>query len=143
MTLTAAINPVVPLNLIFPIQRVICPQSRQSVKYRIVTHNFTIDYLTNGKTLVINDIFSAAGVQNNNMGKWPGFAKNISPNYVCGICPDPNCHRDHRQFFELPLKYVENLHHKIKSGAKMIQEKQGNEGGRPLKKRRTTGPNEE
>ena len=53
MTLTAAINPVVPLNLIFPLQRVICPQSRQSAKYRIVTHNFTNDDLTNGKTLVI------------------------------------------------------------------------------------------
>ena len=54
MTLTASINPVVPLNLLFPLQRVICPQSRQSAKYRIVTHNFTNDYLTNGKTLVIN-----------------------------------------------------------------------------------------
>ena len=50
MTITAVINPVVPLNLIFPHQRVICPQSRQSEKYRIVTHNFTNDDLTNGKS---------------------------------------------------------------------------------------------
>ena len=50
MTLTAVINPVVPLNLLFPLQRVICPQSRQSAKYRIVTHNFTNDNLTNGKS---------------------------------------------------------------------------------------------
>ena len=50
MTLTAVINPVVPLNLLFPLQRVICPQSRQSEKYRIVTHNFTSDDLTNGKS---------------------------------------------------------------------------------------------
>ena len=49
MTLTAVINPVVPLNLLFPLQRVICPQSRQSAKYRIATHNFTTDDLTNGK----------------------------------------------------------------------------------------------
>ena len=54
MTLTAAINPVVPLNLIFPLQRVICPQSVQSEKYRIVTHNFTNDDLTNRKTLDVN-----------------------------------------------------------------------------------------
>ena len=44
---------MVPLKLIFPLQRVIFPQSRQSEKYRIVTHNFTNDDLTNGKTLVI------------------------------------------------------------------------------------------
>ena len=50
MTLTAVINSVVPLNLLFPLQRVICPQSRQSAKYRIVTHNFTNDDLTNGKS---------------------------------------------------------------------------------------------
>ena len=50
MTLTAVINPVVPLNLLLPHQRVICPQSRQSAKYRIVTHNFTNDDLTNGKS---------------------------------------------------------------------------------------------
>ena len=50
MTLTAVINPVVPLNLLFPHQRVICPQSHQSAKYRIVTHNFTNDDLTNGKS---------------------------------------------------------------------------------------------
>ena len=50
MTLTAVINPMVPLNLIFPLQRVICPQSRQSEKYRIVTHNFTNDNITNGKS---------------------------------------------------------------------------------------------
>ena len=49
MTLTAVISPVVPLNLIFPLQRVICSQSRQSAKYRIVTHNFTNDDITNGK----------------------------------------------------------------------------------------------
>ena len=55
MTLTAVINPVVPPNLLFPLQRVIFPQSRQSAKYRIVTHNFTNDNLTNGKSLVIND----------------------------------------------------------------------------------------
>ena len=54
MTLTAAKIPVVPLNLLFPIERVICPQSRQSAKYIIVTHNFTNDDLTNGKTLVIS-----------------------------------------------------------------------------------------
>ena len=50
MALTAVINPVVPLNLLFPHQRGICPQSRQSAKYRIVTHNFTNDDLTNGKS---------------------------------------------------------------------------------------------
>ena len=50
MTQTAAINPVVPLNLLFPLQRVVCPQSRQSAKYRIVTHHFTNDHLTNGKS---------------------------------------------------------------------------------------------
>ena len=50
MNLTAVINPVVPLNLLFPHQRVICPQSRQSAKYRIVTHNFTNNDLTNGKS---------------------------------------------------------------------------------------------
>ena len=50
MTLTAVINPVVPLNLLFPLQRVICLQSRQSAKYRIVTHNFTNDDLTNEKS---------------------------------------------------------------------------------------------
>ena len=50
MNLTAVINPVVPLNLLFPHQRVICPQSRQSEKYRIVTNNFTNDDLTNGKS---------------------------------------------------------------------------------------------
>ena len=48
MTLTAVINPVVTLNLIFPHQRVICPHSRLSAKYRIVTHNFTNDDLTDG-----------------------------------------------------------------------------------------------
>ena len=53
MTLTEVINPVVPLNLLFPHQRVICPHSRQSSKYRIVTHNITNDDITNGKTLVI------------------------------------------------------------------------------------------
>ena len=65
MTLTAAINPMVPLNLLFPHQRVIYPQSRQSAKYRIVTHNFTNDDLTNVNILAIsltisyfiNDIF--------------------------------------------------------------------------------------
>ena len=46
MTLTSFINPVIPLNLIFPHQRVICPHSRLSAKYRIVTHNFTNDDLT-------------------------------------------------------------------------------------------------
>ena len=50
MNLTAVINPVVPLNLLFTHQRVICPQSRQSSKYRLVTHNFTNDDLTNGKS---------------------------------------------------------------------------------------------
>ena len=48
MTLTVVINPVVPLNLLFPHQRVIFPQSRQSAKYRIVTHDFTNDYFTDG-----------------------------------------------------------------------------------------------
>ena len=48
MTLTAVINPVVPLNLLFPRQWVICPHSRLSAKYRIVTHNFTNDGLTDG-----------------------------------------------------------------------------------------------
>ena len=50
MILTAVINPVVPLNQLVPLQRVICPQSRQPAKYRIVTHNFTNDNLTNGKS---------------------------------------------------------------------------------------------
>ena len=50
MTLTAFINPVLSLNLLFPHQRVILPQSRQSAKYRIVTHNFTNDDLTDGNS---------------------------------------------------------------------------------------------
>ena len=50
MTVTAVINPVVPLNLLFPLQRVIFPQSRQSAKYIIVTHNFTNDDLTDGNS---------------------------------------------------------------------------------------------
>ena len=50
MTLTAVINPVVPLNLLFTHQRVIFPHSRQSAKYRIVTHNFTNDDLTDGNS---------------------------------------------------------------------------------------------
>ena len=50
MTLTAVINPVVPLNLLFPHQRVICPHSRQSAKYRIVPHNFTNDGFTDGNS---------------------------------------------------------------------------------------------
>ena len=50
MTLTAVINPGVPLNLIFPHQRFICPHSRLSAKYRIVTHNCTNDYLTDGNS---------------------------------------------------------------------------------------------
>ena len=50
MTLTAVINPVVPLNLLFTHQRVICPHSRLSAKYRIVTHNFTNDNLTDGNS---------------------------------------------------------------------------------------------
>ena len=50
MTLTAVINPVVPLNLLFPHQRVVCPYSRLSEKYIIVTHNFTNDDLTDGNS---------------------------------------------------------------------------------------------
>ena len=50
MTLTAVINPVVPLNLFFPHQRVICPHSCQSAKYIIVTYNFTNDDLTDGNS---------------------------------------------------------------------------------------------
>ena len=50
MTLTAVINPVVPLNILFPHQRVIFPHSHQSEKYRIVTHNFTNDDLTDGNS---------------------------------------------------------------------------------------------
>ena len=50
MTLTAVINPVVPLNLLFPHQRVIFPHSRQSAKYRIFPHNFTNDDLTDGNS---------------------------------------------------------------------------------------------
>ena len=50
MTLTAVINPVVPLNLLFPHQKVICPHSLLSAKYRIVTHNFTNDDLTDGNS---------------------------------------------------------------------------------------------
>ena len=46
MTLTAVINPAVPLNQLFPHQRFICPHSRQLAKYIIVTHNFTNDDLT-------------------------------------------------------------------------------------------------
>ena len=63
MTLTAVINPVVPLNLLFPPQRVICPQSRQSEKYRIVTHNFTNDDLTNGKSPSYNIGFKERSIQ--------------------------------------------------------------------------------
>ena len=62
MTLTAFINPVVPLNLLFPLQKVIWPQSRQSSKYRTVTHNFTNDDLTNGKSPSYhNSTLSVAG----------------------------------------------------------------------------------
>ena len=50
MTLTAVMNPVVPLNLLFTHQRVICPHSRLPAKYRIVTHNFTKDDLTYGNS---------------------------------------------------------------------------------------------
>ena len=50
MTLTEFINPVVPLNLRFPRQRFICPHSRLSAKYRIVTNNFTNDDLTDGNS---------------------------------------------------------------------------------------------
>ena len=50
MTLTAVINPVVPLNLLFPHQSVICPHSRQSAKYRIVPHYFTNEDLTDGNS---------------------------------------------------------------------------------------------
>ena len=50
MTLTAVIKPVVPLNLLFPHQRVICPLSRLSAKYRIVTHSFTNNDLTDGNS---------------------------------------------------------------------------------------------
>ena len=57
MNLTAVINPVVPLNLLFPHQRVICPHSRQSAKYRIVTHNFTNDDLTDGNSLSYQYIY--------------------------------------------------------------------------------------
>ena len=41
---------MVPLNLLFPHQRVICPHLRLSAKYRIVTHNFTNDNLTDGNS---------------------------------------------------------------------------------------------
>ena len=50
MNLTAVINPMVHLNLLFHHQRVICPHSRQSAKYRIVTHNFTNDDLIDGNS---------------------------------------------------------------------------------------------
>ena len=50
MTLTAVINPVVPRNRIFPRQRVICPHSRQSAKYKIFPHNFTNDDPTDGNS---------------------------------------------------------------------------------------------
>ena len=50
MNLTAVINPVVPKNLLFPRQRVIGPQSCQSAKYRIVTHNFTNEDPTDGNS---------------------------------------------------------------------------------------------
>ena len=46
MTLTAAIIPMVPLNLIFPLQRVICPQSRQSAKYNLFYNSLLIILLT-------------------------------------------------------------------------------------------------
>ena len=46
MTLTAAINPMVPLNLLFPLQRVICPQSRQSEKYNLFNNILLIILLT-------------------------------------------------------------------------------------------------
>ena len=64
MTLPAVINPVVPLNLLFTHQRVICPQSRQSAKYRIVTHNFTNDDLTNGKSPGYQDYLDIDEVAN-------------------------------------------------------------------------------
>ena len=50
MTLTGVINPVVPLNLLFPHQRVICPNSCLSAKNRLITHNFTNDHLTDGNS---------------------------------------------------------------------------------------------
>ena len=46
MTLTAAINPMVPLNLRFPLQRVICPQSRQSAKYNLFNNSLLVILLT-------------------------------------------------------------------------------------------------
>ena len=50
MNLTAFINPVVRINLLFPHQKVICPHSRLSEKYRIVTNDFTKDDLTDGNS---------------------------------------------------------------------------------------------
>ena len=63
-----------------------------------------------------DNIFSSAGVQNDDMGKWPEFSKDICPYYACVSYPNLNCQRYHRQFFEPPLEYVDNLHKKIKVG---------------------------
>ena len=46
MNLTASINLMVPLNLLFPLQRVICPQSRQSAKYNLFNNSLLIILLT-------------------------------------------------------------------------------------------------
>ena len=54
MTFTAAINPMVPLNLLFPLQRVICPQSRQSANYQFdnsLLINLLTTILPNGNNL--------------------------------------------------------------------------------------------
>ena len=54
MTFTLAINPMVPLNLFFPLQRVICPQSRQSANYQFENSlliNLLTKILPNGNTL--------------------------------------------------------------------------------------------
>ena len=53
MTFTASINPMLPLNLLFPLQRVIRPQYRQSENYFLFNNsiNLLTTILPNVKTL--------------------------------------------------------------------------------------------
>ena len=78
MTLTAVINPVVPLNLLFPHQRVICPHSRLSAKYRIVTHNFTNNKFYYPKVSVMYGVEHTLSLFFNDVSKIPGLNQIIT-----------------------------------------------------------------
>ena len=59
MTFNAYINAMVPLNLLFPLQRVICPQSCQSEKYQfdnVLLINVLMTILSNGKNLAYQSL---------------------------------------------------------------------------------------